>query len=528
MNRVCPASKQTGAVAIMTAIAMLVLIAVLGLVIDLGFLYTRKTELQNAADAAALAGAKELNGSAAGVNLAVQEAIILAGAHGVDFGSDQLVSRIDIGDAEIEFGPSPDGPWSSVAVSQGAPADKLFIKVDTSAILQGSRPTWFMRVVSAFAGGTQFENTRTFGLAVAGRYLVQVTPLGVCAIDVAPGTQPGSCSVPTVNSCNDENVKDCGFLRGVAYNIPDLNPLNNGDPIWINPVDAVGSGSCSSNNGSTPVLAPFVCTGQSAVITSLPGCVWVNTGTQAVMSNPLNSRFGDYAGGQHCNDPATAPPDTNVQEYICTRIAGGPNPDDCAIPPPPPFLGSPRDWMDPTNDTTPIRQSIETHNTHDELQGKPFYWVKPPGSSVPIVPIPARTSPEIAANFARYGVLWSYNRELNFSATPPTEYGTGNWSTLYGGEAQDYPATSPYLQFVTPPSGPGEANATANRRVLNIAIIDCSHVPPTAGQSCRQQLPVLAIGKFFMQRRADLPNRLYGEFAGLISTLPPAEIRLYH
>jgi hypothetical protein len=64
--------------------------------------------------------------------------------------------------------------------------------------------------------------------------------------------------------------------------------------------------------------------------------------------------------------------------------------------------------------------------------------------------------------------------------------------------------------------------------VLNVAIIDCSALLNLAGQSCSQQLPVLAIGKFFMQRRADLPKRLYGEFAGLVAPpLPPADIRLY-
>jgi len=54
---------QQGQVAIIVAIVIGLLIVVVGLVVDLGYLYTRKTELQNAADAAALAGAKELNGA---------------------------------------------------------------------------------------------------------------------------------------------------------------------------------------------------------------------------------------------------------------------------------------------------------------------------------------------------------------------------------------------------------------------------------------------------------------------------------
>jgi hypothetical protein len=66
-----------------------------------------------------------------------------------------------------------------------------------------------------------------------------------------------------------------------------------------------------------------------------------------------------------------------------------------------------------------------------------------------------------------------------------------------------------------------------NRRVLNMLIMDCDPNKVEKIGSCKA-LPVLAIGKFFMPRKADLPQRLYGEFAGLLSTpLPPAEIRLY-
>lgn len=537
-------NRQGGAVAIVVGISIVVLVGFLALVLDLGHLYIAKTELQNASDAAALAGAKELNGSAAGVTSGVNRAIATAAQNNYDFSK-----PVDITIDHISVSSSPSGPWEP-ASAVTTPADKTFLKVDTGPRQLG---TWVAPIFNMVTGGN-YGTTSTFGMAVAGRYLVQVTPLGVCAIDVALGTQPGTCSVPTVNSCSGGSVRDCGFLRGVAYNIPDLNPLNNGDPIWINPVDAVGSGTCTSNNGSSPILAPFVCTGKSAVITSLPGCVWVNTGTQSVMSRPMNSRFGDFFGGVAQCDPATAPPDTNVQEYICTQqntaqtstfapgliVPASPTGslnNDCSNNPT--ANKSPRDWMQPTvapaNDplnNIPIRQSIEIN----PATRKPFNY-----------PDAIRLHPEIAADFARYGVLWSYSREMNFATG--TNYGLTDWCAagvpanplcptgtgpgLYGGQsAPAYPTANPapYFNpaFSTSPTGTGAPFATANRRVLNIAIIDCSAVANIAGQSCRQQLPVLAIGKFFMQRRADLPQRLVGEFAGLVAPpLPPAEIRLY-
>ena len=55
---------QGGAIAIMFALSAFFLFGLMGLALDLSQTYDRKTELQNAADAAALAGAKELNGTA--------------------------------------------------------------------------------------------------------------------------------------------------------------------------------------------------------------------------------------------------------------------------------------------------------------------------------------------------------------------------------------------------------------------------------------------------------------------------------
>ena len=52
--------RQRGAVAIIVALSLAVLIGFAGLALDLGHLYVDKTELQNAADACALAASREL------------------------------------------------------------------------------------------------------------------------------------------------------------------------------------------------------------------------------------------------------------------------------------------------------------------------------------------------------------------------------------------------------------------------------------------------------------------------------------
>src|SRR5207244_7941079 len=68
-------NRQRGAVAVIMGIAALALFAFMGIAVDLAYTYSRKTELQNAADAAALSGAKKLNQTAAGVTAAVADAI---------------------------------------------------------------------------------------------------------------------------------------------------------------------------------------------------------------------------------------------------------------------------------------------------------------------------------------------------------------------------------------------------------------------------------------------------------------------
>ncbi len=53
-------SAQDGAVAVMTALGLMVILGLAGLAVDLGYLYVVKCELQRAADAGAMAGARAL------------------------------------------------------------------------------------------------------------------------------------------------------------------------------------------------------------------------------------------------------------------------------------------------------------------------------------------------------------------------------------------------------------------------------------------------------------------------------------
>lgn len=487
--------RQHGAVAIVFGLTVVVLFAMGGVVLDLGHLYIAKAELQNAADAAALAGAKDLNETTPGINAAVAKAQAISAKNKYNFATDVTLAL-----ANIEFGPGPDGPWSSVAAAQASPQGKTFIKVDTGLKVLG---TYLMRVAG-------IDTVSTSGLAVAGRFVIDVTPLGVCAIDPLKTTD-------VISATNE--LMELGFRRGITYNIPELGPLGaNGVPMFLNPVDASPT-PCAPNHSNVPFTAPFVCQGNSAVGTG--STVYANTGgSYGPLEKAFNSRFdlpGSFSGGSAC-DPTTAPPDTNVKEYDYTLAANS---------------GGPDDWMNPT----PSQQSISV----DPATKKPLNW-----------PL----NPPAPANF---GVLWSYSPAVHAAGTAPNytagaPFALADWNTLplYNtGLSADTSATGYPTSVAIPPFAAGTVAApynqttgkyfeapgthppgTRNRRLLKLVIVDCSGLSG-GGLSCAT-LPVKGIGRFFMQSRADFTGggpgglkKLYAEFAGLVEPVLTSEIKLY-
>lgn len=504
-------NRQGGAVAVMVGFSIVLLVGFLAMVIDLGHLYVAKTELQNAADAAALAGARELNGSKLGVQNAITAAVAVARKNNFDLQNKPVGTQATEGGLVISVGSCPKDTgcnWmlASAVSTDADAADKTFLKVDTrDPNVDRNLDTWFAPIWGILKTGT-------FGMAVAGRNVLDVAPIGVCAIDVDTSVDPHVCGGPG---------KECGFLRGVAYNVPELNPLAvTPDVMYINPVNAPPD-DCSTIDpswNSRDHMAPFLCTGKSLVVRSLPGWVFVNTGTQAASMKEINSRF--IVDNTSKCDVSTAPPDENVKEY--------------------PYSGLPRDWMEPGGSSFPSQQGI----TIDPATHLPRNYLPPVGYSA---------RPPSPGGFDQWGALWSYARERNWSIG--NDYGLCDWgdntsvpagepcngvsgANLYGGQAdqnqpEGYPTTlSPYAQksgkyFEGPPG----ANRMENRRVLNLAIIDCKAPVTTDCGNKGIALPVLAVGAFFMPVKADFtgtPKKLYGEFGGIVAPpIPPATIRLY-
>ncbi len=463
-------NHQRGAVAIMVGLTLVILVGMLALVVDLGHAYLVKTGLQNGADAAALAGAVKLDGTKEGVIRAKATAIEMARQNRYVFDSPVGTADAD-GGLDLSVGNCPDDacmmPIDSVTTDVLA-ADKSFLRVHTR---QRSMAAWFAGVF-----GENARTLQTFGLAVAGKYAVEISPIGICQL-------------PT--DATNPNTTELGYERGVTYRVSDANPLAPGTMFWIDPA-ATNAGSCS---GDVPSSLPYMCAGRIAFTPNIGDFVYTNTGISDPQLEALDSKFEVFNTKNKC-DPATSPPDKNIKEYQCSNSKGS---DGCVKNATTP--GLPKDWMSPA----PAKPSITFVDVGGVYQPKP--WA--------------------SRSFADYGILWSASRPEVASGDTTDAAMSTRWSNLYHAPANavtSYPQPSPYAQasgdFFRAPVRPGHPD----RRMINMAIVDCS----SAGGICRP-LRVVRIGRFFMQRKASGNDKdIYVEFGGLLnSSFQDAEVRLF-
>ena len=463
--------RQQGVIAIVFALMLAILLGFIGLALDLGQLYNRDVELQAVAKVAALAAARQLNGTSAGVANAISQAAGSASSLRYQYG--QLA--VAWSDAALSFSSSSSGTWVDAASAQAAPDGLLFARVDTSKLpgAQGTVDLAFMRVLSA-----ALASASTSAQAVAGRAGIDVAPLAVCALSNTLATARSNPGSP-----GNVELVEYGFRRGVAYDLMQLNPgATSAENFVIDPFDPPGAAGTAGNMAAS-LVGPFACTGKLAIPRVTGGTITVGRPFPlASLVNQLNSRFDQYSGGQ-CSF-ATAPPDSNIRSYVYTS----------AVP-----------WMS----AVPGGQGAAASTYSGKL------WT----IADPVPALGTNTA-------AMYGPLWAYARAVPYSsyvagASEPsagyTPFATSAWSVLYkpglpmatasypSGVATPYKATFG-VNFLAPSSG---HKGVANRRVLNVALLSC---PVSAGQTA--SATVLGIGKFFMTVPATAAS-LVAEFGGL-------------
>jgi Flp pilus assembly protein TadG len=284
-------SGERGSIMIMTAIFALLLLLMVGLCIDISRLYMVRAELQNAADAAALTGAREINGGTGGIDDAVTQATtVIANNQG-------LRAKTGVAITTIEFAHSVGGPWLNATTAKTDAANMRFVKVTTQAT-----STNILFAASALGASRSEYREAVAGMSVGLDGICDFFPAAVALDDSDPLT--AGFQLPPANTLMTLN-----FNQGTGNSAT----IANGEYIILEVPQINGNGT-----GETADLAaglPNFCKKLGDNINMTPSSN-PNNGPRN-SGDGMNTRFNVYANGYgNSLDPGTFPPDSNIQENI--------------------------------------------------------------------------------------------------------------------------------------------------------------------------------------------------------------------
>jgi hypothetical protein len=248
---------------------MLAVLLAVGLGIDISRFYLSKAELQNAADASALAGVSGLNGGAAGITEATNRAVKAMNKY--DFNN----KGVSFPRANVTFAVNLNGPYLSEASAQSTPTNIRFVKVTTPATAIGVSFAAFV-----LGNSKNLSATATAGFSVPLNVICPWLPAFVLDFPTDP-IVPGR--VYTFRMAPGDHVSPGNYQL--------LSPIGNGG-------SDVREGMANGVN---------LCISPGTEVTTKPG---INAGP---VRQGINTRFDDFAGQM---DPAISPPDTNIAENI--------------------------------------------------------------------------------------------------------------------------------------------------------------------------------------------------------------------
>jgi Flp pilus assembly protein TadG len=262
---------ERGSVLAISAIGMLSLLLAVGLGVDISRFYLAKTELQNAADASALAGVSALNSSSQGITEATNRAVQVMNNY--DFNK----TGVSFPRANVLFAVNLDGPYMSETSAQAQAENIRFVQVTTPA-----SPVGVSFAASVLGSSKNLSATATAGYSVPLNVFCNWLPVSVIDYDVP-------------------------MVPGQTYTIRS-GPGNKISPGNYQILAVAGRGGKDVRIG----LASGVDLCEEA------GAVYQVDSKPGVTSGPvrvgINTRFDDYQTSQV--DPVNQPPDTNIKENI--------------------------------------------------------------------------------------------------------------------------------------------------------------------------------------------------------------------
>jgi Flp pilus assembly protein TadG len=260
---------ERGSILAISTFGMLAFLLATGLCIDISHFYLVRGELQNAADAAALAGASALNSDDGGITKAADYAIQSLNSY--EFNK----KGVTIPRSNVLFAKNLNGPYVNEATAKGQAKDIRFVRV---TIPPAAVSTSFTAPVLGASRNVAADATG--GMSVSLNKFCDWIPLSAIDSD------------------------DVYFVKGNTYTIRSA-PGNKISPGNYQILAIDGPGGSDDRTG----LAGGVknCVGAGSVVSTKPGVA------AGPVRQGLNTRFGDYGGGLSSDD---YPPDENVKENI--------------------------------------------------------------------------------------------------------------------------------------------------------------------------------------------------------------------
>ena len=312
---------ERGNVLAYTVLSALFLFLAVGLGVDLSHFYLAKTEMQNAADAAALAGASALTlPNPDRITTAVDRAVDLLNTNKYNFNNKSFsVDRNSLcnpGEACVTFAENLDGDYVGETAAHDDPDNIRFIKVTTP-----SKPVNVIFASPILGSALSLDAKATAGLSVPGNVRICIAPLSVVAPNPGesfPAGAEGTCPTAGIQIYYDKDGNETGrcdpttaFCKGCTYTIRS-GPADNPSPGNYQILACAG-------NGGADVRTALAAYGEGCSCGNVsPGDelgVMTKTGdTAGPVQDGLNVRFDDYQGAVKYSE--TTPPDLNVAEGI--------------------------------------------------------------------------------------------------------------------------------------------------------------------------------------------------------------------
>jgi Flp pilus assembly protein TadG len=308
--------KQEGAVAVTVALCMLFLLGIAALAIDIGNLLVARSQLQNAADAAAMAGAGCLmRRTECGNTTATQPDWITASAKASSFSTSTATNKVQAD--YVKASTVATGYWNATGTPYG---------LESLPFTPGASDLPAVQVTIHKDGSNANGAVPVFFGSVLGVQILKASAVATAVLSTPGNVGPGGLFPLAMSKCLYDNYWNA------ATSSPKLSPNNNtlpgtsvaqqqGQPYFFQIGSSYHYGACESgqwttfnvNDQSASYARGLLTSGNSTTfsIGASPG-TWIQSGTE----NTLFKGAGDCsaAGNGQCawatvavvNDPATS------------------------------------------------------------------------------------------------------------------------------------------------------------------------------------------------------------------------------